>query len=117
MMHLTNMIVARMAPNRISGANLQRLAEEIAEHALPAVLQRSRPRAVKMRMAEARGYIRARAALVIHQQVDAELQHRAAAQVRYRSELIERATEAVIGLALSDMATRQIVGFRLARAA
>lgn len=117
MMRWTSLIVSRVAPNYLPGAALDRLAADLAEQALAAVLLRSRTRAAKMRTAEARGYIRARAAAVIHQQVDAELQHRPAAQGGYRADLIERATEAVIRLALGQLSTRQMGEFRPAMAA
>lgn len=117
MLHWTSLIVSRVAPNFLPGAVLDRLAEELAEQALPAVLLRSRSRAAKMRSSEARGYVRARAALVVRERVDAELQHRPAAQAKYRLDLIERATEAVISLALGELSTRQIGDFRPALAA
>ncbi len=56
-----------------------------------------------MRLSEARGYVRARSAEVVHEQVDAELRRHPAGHARYRAELVERATEMVINLTIREL--------------
>jgi hypothetical protein len=101
----------------MSATALQTLAESLAEQALQAVTQRSLVRASNMRLAEARGYIRARAAAVIHEGVDRELEKRPAGHARHRDEIVERATEAVINLTLRELVSRPADYRRTARAA
>lgn len=117
LMNWTGFFISRLTQGRLSASALQTLAESLAEQGLPAVVQRSLHRATWMRLSEARGYIRARAAQVIHDRVDAELQHRPAAHARYRSEIIERATEAVISLTIREMVSHPAEQRRGAKAA
>jgi hypothetical protein len=100
-----------------SGAAQQQLVDRLASHSLDAVWQRTYQRAGGMRLAEARGYIRARAAAVVSDQVDAELQRGAVAQAIGRPELLERVTEAVISLTIRELVTRPAVHRPLVRAA
>lgn len=77
---------------------MQALATEIATRSQPAVWQRVAPVAITMRSSEARGYIRARAATVIHSQVDAIAAQ--AGLANQRDELIRLATSEVLRLTI-----------------
>ncbi len=107
----------RLTRRRLSVAALQTLAENLAQQGLQAVVQRSLGRAAGMRLSEARGYIRARAAQVIHECVDRELKKRSEAHVRYRSEIIELATEAVVSLTIRELVSHPAEQRRTAKAA
>jgi hypothetical protein len=117
LMNWTGFISDRLSRRRVTTAALQTLAENLAEQGLQAVVKRSLSRAAGMRLSEARGYIRARAAQVIHESVDQELQKRSAAHAHYRSEIIERATEAVVSLTIRELVTHPVEHRRATRAA
>ncbi len=116
-MPLISFITARLAKRRLSTSRLQMLAESLAEQGLRTVIQRSLTRASGMRLSEARGYIRARAALVIHQCVDRELALRPVVLTEQRADLIDLATEAVINLTLRELVSRPAETRRIAKAA
>ena len=116
-MNWTNFFTNRLTRGRLSAAALQNVADSAAQHGLRAVVRRTLHRAAGMRVSEARGYIRARAAQVMHEIVDRELQQRSAPHAHYRSEIIERATEAVIGLTIRELASHPIELRRPAKAA
>ena len=72
------------------------LAMDIAERSHTSVWDRSNEQAVAMRFPEARGYVRARAAAVIHSQVAKHQEEIDSLDVDLRLELVERATQAVV---------------------
>ena len=116
-MNWTSFFIDRLTRRRLSAATLQTLADRLAEQGLHAVVRRSLRRAAGMRLSEARGYIRARAAQVIHECVDRELQQLSEAHARHRSEIIERATEAVVSLTIRELVSHPAEQRRTARAA
>jgi hypothetical protein len=75
---------------------LERLASEIADCSHALVWERSHRSALAMRLPEAQGYVRARAMPVIHQQTMLALLNEDAIDRELRSELLERATRAVV---------------------
>lgn len=82
--------------NRRSAKQMAGLAAEIAERSHSDVWQRVAHRATAMRLVEARGYVRARAARVIHHHVHEALETRPEIDDARREELISLATEVVI---------------------
>ena len=82
--------------DRRSARQLAGLAAEIAQRSHGDVWQRVAHRATAMRLVEARGYVRARAARVIHHHVHAALETRPEIDDSRREELISLATEVVI---------------------
>ena len=95
---------------------ISHLAAEIAERSHATVWEKTHKQAIAMRLPEAQGYVRARAIAVIHAHAmralaDAELIDRS-----LRSELIERATGAVVDSVTHDLlkSPRRFAGRRLA---
>lgn len=77
------------------------LAARIAPRCHAAVWARVERRAPSMRLSEARGYIRARAAAVVHAQVNAELNH--TRRDVSRADLMSLATDKVVTLVFREL--------------
>jgi hypothetical protein len=86
-----------------SGGRVNRLAQEIARRSHAAVWNRVERRAATMRLAEVRGYVRARAAQVIHDQADQVLRGQGPIAESLRPQLIAQATERVVSLIVRDL--------------
>ena len=80
-----------------------RLAAKVAHDSHRAVWSRVSHRVLAMRLNEARGYVRARAAQCIHTEVERLSQRNPQLSVRAQSELISRATDHVVGLVIRDV--------------
>jgi hypothetical protein len=85
------------------GPDLSALAEQIAIRSRTAVWQRIEQRVHGLSLAEARGYVRVRAAHVVRQQVDQILETDAAVRPAVRPQLEELAMEAVLRQAILDV--------------
>lgn len=72
------------------------LVDQVAGASVEAVCRRVELRAGAMTPAEARGYIRARSAGIVHQKADYALAHRPTSIVARREALIEQAREEVV---------------------
>jgi hypothetical protein len=92
-------MVARFRPD----ARMARLAERIADRCQAAVWERICRRAPGMAVAEARGYIRARAAAVVHAEVESALAEQPVIARAWRSRLVEMVTEEVVRAALATL--------------
>lgn len=77
-------------------AKLEEVAQRAAARTRHAVWERVRWQIGSMGPAEARGYVRARSALVVHREVDRLLRHDGLVRRSARSRLIELTTEAVL---------------------
>lgn len=87
---------------RRSSDALSRLSAKVAQESHLAVWNRVSHRVLAMRLNEARGYVRARAASCIQAETDALLRrHPGLAQ--QRAELVVRATDHVVGLVIRDV--------------
>src|SRR6185295_18385716 len=80
---------------------LRELSARIAPRCRAAVWNRVQDRVTTMRLSEARGYIRARSAAVVHSHVDAELAGSVAIAIS-RAELVALVTETVATLVFRD---------------
>ena len=78
-------------------------AEGVAVRSYPAVLDRVRRRASSMRIAEARGYVRARALDIVHREFAAIHNGRITLDTAVQSDIISRATEAVVVRVLAEL--------------
>lgn len=98
MLRITGLLLGKL-----SHKQLAHLAAQAADRSHALVRQRVERRAATMRVSEACGYVRARAAQIIHDQVELVLasypQH-ASAQ---RPELLALATEAVVSSVIRDL--------------
>ena len=88
---------------RRSNDVLGRLAAKIAHDSHRAVWGRVSHRVLSMRLNEARGYVRARAAHCIQTEVERLSQHNRDLTGRTRAELVSRATDQVVGLVIRDV--------------
>jgi hypothetical protein len=79
------------------------LAGEIARRSRQDVWHRVHHRIGPMSLAEARGYIRARAAEIVHDQTQAAMEQPSGVPARYRERLLDEATELVIQFVLADL--------------
>jgi hypothetical protein len=80
-----------------------RAAHEVAERSHAAVLGRVRRRATTMRIAEARGYVRARALEIVHRELAAVHQGKIKLEPAVQTEIISQATEAVVVRVLAEL--------------
>jgi hypothetical protein len=85
------------------GPDLSLLAEQIAIRCRTAVWQRIEHRMHGLSLAEARGYVRVKAAQVIRQQVDRIMESDEAVRPAVRPQLEELAMEAVLRQAILDV--------------
>jgi hypothetical protein len=80
-----------------------RLAGEVARRSRETVWGRVHHRIGPMSLAEARGYIRARAGEVVYSESRAALERNAGIPIQYRERLVNEATELVIQFVLADL--------------
>lgn len=80
-----------------------RAATEVAERSYVAVLNRVRRRAKTMRIAEARGYVRSRALDIVHRELAAVHNGHIALDPAVQTDIISRATEAVVVGVLAEL--------------
>ena len=99
-----------------STKQLRELCAQIAPRCRAAVWDRVQHRVTTMRLSEARGYIRARSAAVIHDRVNAELAHCRAIAIS-RTELVALVTDMVVTQVFRDLITVPPVRKELRRAA
>jgi hypothetical protein len=90
-----------------SGRATARLGGEIARRCLPGSVHLLRGTSASMRLAEARGYIRARTGGLVAQEVDATL-YRLGAAAELRSVLAARASDELVVLTLREMLNSQL---------
>jgi hypothetical protein len=88
---------------RRASDTLSRLAAKVAHESHRAVWNRVSHRVLGMRLNEARGYVRARAASCILAEADAVLRHHPDLNERQRADLVARATDHVVGLVIRDV--------------
>lgn len=90
-MHWSNLL------RRLSGAaRLEEVADQSAARARHAVWDRVKKQVGGMGLAEARGYVRARSAAVVHREIDRALQHDASLRGADRARLVELTTFSLI---------------------
>ncbi len=87
---------------RRTSDSLSRMAAKIAQESHQAVWNRVRHRVLAMRLNEARGYVRARAASCIQAEAEAALRRHPGLE-RQRDDLVARATDHVVGLVIRDV--------------
>jgi hypothetical protein len=80
-----------------------RLANEIAQRSLPEAWERIERRVVGMRLAEARGYIRARVAQIVHREADLAIALQSAEPSLERGRLVAQATDALVALLFREL--------------
>ena len=95
----------------------EKMAEDVAKHSREAVWLRVRDRLATLGLNEARGYIRARSAMIIHEQVDYVISEEQTVKESQRAKLIEAATESVIRMICSKAKVTRPAAFQLRRAA
>lgn len=78
-------------------------AEEVAGRSGAAVLDRVRRRATSMRLAEARGYVRSRALEIVHREMAAVQSGLPKLDTALQTEIISRATEAVVTYVMAEI--------------
>ena len=88
---------------RRSADLISRLAAKIANDSHLTVWNRVSHRVLAMRLNEARGYVRARAAQCIHTEVEKAVRRNPQLSVRAQSDLVARATDQVVGLVIRDV--------------
>jgi hypothetical protein len=97
---------------------LHALADQLARESVSAVWVRVRKQAAGMGLSEARGYVRARAALVVQLAVQRELAHRGTRTWRPDPGLLlATTTDAVVRLVLKQLLDTQSVPAQVRRAA
>ncbi len=81
------------------------MSAQVAERSHQAVLDRVRRRVATMRVSEARGYVRSRALEIVHREMNAvHLQSgRIPLTPEARTEIVSRATEAVLARVLAEL--------------
>lgn len=82
--------------------SLARIAARIAQESHQAVWNRVSHRVLAMRLNEARGYVRARAASCIQAEADATVRRHPDLE-HQRDDLVARATDHVVGLVIRDV--------------
>ncbi|MBI3463527.1 MAG: hypothetical protein HY000_10785 [Planctomycetes bacterium] len=97
--------------------HLAEVAIAVARRCRAEVLERCERRAVYMSAAEARGYIRARAAAVICPEVERTLAADSLLDAQAAAELLDQATEAVVELVHATVQQQRSYGFARRRAA
>jgi hypothetical protein len=78
-------------------------AAQLARRSQPIVLDRVRRRATTMRIAEARGYVRSRALDIVHRELAAMHNGRIPLSPAEQTEIISRATEALVVRVLAEL--------------
>ncbi len=79
------------------------ISSEVAQRAVGPVLGRVRRRAASMRVSEARGYVRARALELVHRELAAVQKGREKLDPALQTEIVSRATEAVMSRVLAEL--------------
>ena len=85
---------------------MQIAADMLAQTAIDPVCSRLGATMATMGAAEARGYVRARAALIIHRSVDAHLARDPQLPRATRAQLVNLTSDRVVRLVLSDRSSR-----------
>jgi hypothetical protein len=80
-----------------------RAAAEVADRSYAAVLGRVRRRAATMRVAEARGYVRARALEIVHRELAAVHNGQIKLDPAVQTGIISQATEAIVVRVLAEL--------------
>jgi hypothetical protein len=84
------------------------MSERVAGRSRMVVWQRIIERAQALGPTESRGYIRARAASVIHHETDRLIEQEGPAVGRMRERIISRATESLVETILAQLAQRRV---------
>lgn len=87
---------------------LAEMSERVAGRSRMAVWQRIVERAATLGPTESRGYIRARAASVIHREIDRLIEQEGPAVGRMRERIISRATESLVETIVGQLAQRRV---------
>lgn len=82
---------------------ISKIAAKVAQDAHEAVWSRVSHRVLAMRLNEARGYVRARAAQCIHAEVERVVRRNPLFQAQMQSEIASRAIDHVVGLVIRDV--------------
>jgi hypothetical protein len=87
---------------------LAEMSERVAGRSRMAVWQRIVARGATLGPAESRGYIRARAASVVHAETDRLIEQEGPAVGRMRERIIGRATDSLVGTIVAQLAQRRV---------
>jgi hypothetical protein len=79
------------------------IASEVAARSVQPVLGRVRRRAVTMRIAEARGYVRARALEIVHRELAVLQKGREKLDPALQTEIVGQAVESVLASVMADL--------------
>jgi hypothetical protein len=79
------------------------LAGEVAERSVAPVLGRVRRRAATMRIAEARGYVRARALEIVHRELAVVQKGQPKLDPALQTEIVSQAAEAVVARVMAEL--------------
>jgi hypothetical protein len=79
------------------------IASEVAKRSVGPVLGRVRRRAATMRIAEARGYVRARALEIVHRELAAVQKGREKLEPALQTEIVGQAVEAVVARVMAEL--------------
>jgi hypothetical protein len=79
------------------------ISGEVAQRSVGPVLTRVRRRAATMRIAEAKGYVRARALEIVHRELGAVQKGREKLEPAMQTEIVSLATEAVIVRVMAEL--------------
>ncbi len=100
--------------SRPSRQELVDLVRQVSDRSFPAVQDRAASRAAGMPLAEARGYVRARATGIIRRQVEICLTRRHAVDERLQRQIALHACERVVHLVIAEMLAKSPVARRQA---
>jgi hypothetical protein len=84
------------------------MAERVAGRSRMAVWQRVSQRLGSLGAAEARGYVRARALVVIHDETDRLIEQEGQKLVRHRQKIVDLATGAIIRMIASQLEQKRL---------
>lgn len=79
------------------------ISSEVAQRSVGPVLGRVRRRAATMRIAEARGYVRARALEIVHRELAAVQKGREKLDATLQTEIVSLATQAVVVRVMAEL--------------
>jgi hypothetical protein len=79
------------------------IANEVAQRSVGAVLGRVRRRASTMRVAEARGYVRARALEIVHRELASVQKGQEKLDPALQTEIVSQATDTVVASVMAEL--------------
>jgi hypothetical protein len=104
----SSMALTQLVTQWIVSDRLAEMSERVSGRSRMAVWQRIVQQSAMLGPAESRGYIRARAASVIHAETDRLIEQEGPAIGRMREQIIGRATESLVETIVAQLAQRRV---------